>query len=98
GTMSLYRYLPSRDDLLNLMLDHLTTPYDLGRMEDLSWRPMLEEIAWQGRRRLLRHNWLVRLNWARPMVGPGSMSLLEQLMTGLRDLPFSDREKIATIE
>jgi AcrR family transcriptional regulator len=95
GTMSLYRYIPDKSVLLDLMLDRVSDPaqheHDLSAR---SWREVLRLVAWEGRSLYLRHPWLLQVNWTRPVLGPNSVAGLEVVMAGLADLAFSDREKI----
>jgi len=97
GTMSLYRYIPSKAELLNLMLDH-TSGTQVGRVDPSgSWRDTLTAVARRGRELYLRHPWLLQVNWSRPVLGPGSIAQMEEAVSGLRDLPFRDQEKMMVI-
>ncbi|WP_375001011.1 TetR/AcrR family transcriptional regulator [Aeromicrobium sp. CTD01-1L150] len=97
GTMSLYRYVPSKTELLNLMLDHVSGA-QVGRLSPGSgWRETLETAGRQGRALYLDHPWLMGVNWSRPVLGPGSVAGMEETMAGLRGLPFSDQEKVVVI-
>lgn len=98
GTMSLYRYVPTKDVLLNLMLDRVSDPSPAqGDALGPSWRAGLETAAREGRALYLRHPWLIQLNWTRPILGPGSVRSLEVVVAGLTDLPLRDQEKIMVI-
>lgn len=95
GTMSLYRYVPSKTELLNLMLDAVGGPNHLRRtVFDAGWRAGLEGVGRGGRAQYLAHPWLLQVNWTRPVLGPNSVADMELIMTGLRDLPLADREKM----
>ncbi|GAB3186634.1 TetR/AcrR family transcriptional regulator [Nesterenkonia suensis] len=98
GTMSLYRYVPSKTELLNLMLDAVSGP-DEARKAALQsgWRPCLEAAGWGGRRLYLDHPWLLQVNWTRPVLGPNSLADMELLMSGLKDLPVTDQEKMSIV-
>lgn len=97
GTMSLYRYIPSKAELLNLMLDH-TSGTQVGRVDPSgSWRDTLTTVARRGRELYLRHRWLLQVNWSRPVLGPGSIAQMEETVSGLGDLPFRDQEKMTVI-
>lgn len=96
GTMSLYRYVPSKTELLNLMLDHVSSTQE-GTRTGAGWRDTLESSAWTGRSLYLAHPWLLQVNWARPVLGPNIVAGLESTMSDLKDLPFSDQEKIKVI-
>ncbi|GGE76427.1 TetR/AcrR family transcriptional regulator [Nesterenkonia cremea] len=98
GAMSLYRYVPSKTELLNLMLDAVSGP-DLERESSFSqgWRTGLEAVGHGGRDQYLSHPWLLQVNWTRPVLGPNSVADMELILSGLQDLPLSDREKMNVV-
>jgi AcrR family transcriptional regulator len=86
GTMSLYRYVGSRDDLIDLMNDRvmaelLTEPFDRS-----SWRSALHDLAWALRRLYLRHEWTVESFGGRPALGPNFTMIYERAL-GAIDRP-----------
>ena len=97
GTMSLYRYVPGKDELLNLVFDHVSAPGDEHPWGGGSWRETLEISAWGQRALYQAHPWLLQVNGARPVMGPSAVSALEWMMRGLVDLPFGDREKMMVV-
>lgn len=76
GTTSLYRYVRSKEELLDLMADAA-----LGQEEPpapgADWAAGLGEIARRNRAVLLRYPWLTALSPGRPALGPNSLSWLE---------------------
>ncbi|QSB16386.1 TetR/AcrR family transcriptional regulator C-terminal domain-containing protein [Natronosporangium hydrolyticum] len=98
GAMTLYRYVPNKAVLLNLMLDRVYDPTEEAKLiEGKDWRGMLEAIARNGFQQYLAHRWLLQVNWSRPVLGPNSLAGMELLVTGLTDTPLTDREKIMVI-
>jgi len=74
GTASLYRYVASRDDLLDLMIDAVqgeTAPPALSG----EWRSDLAAVARHIRATLLRHPWLGPELSGRPALGANSLRL-----------------------
>jgi AcrR family transcriptional regulator len=77
GTMSLYRYVPSKDDLVELMIDEVlgeSVPEPAGLSGE--WRADLRLLAHDVRRVLRRHPWMA----GRPnglTFGPNAMRLAE---------------------
>ena len=71
GTMSLYRYVPGKAELLDLMLDRVQrpseNPADLG---DGGWRAALEALGRATLALYRRHPWLLQVNQSRPVLGP----------------------------
>ena len=95
GTMSLYRYVPSKTELLNLMLDSVVGPsHHRLSLVGGGWRAFLTVTVQEGRRLYLDHPWTLQTNWSRPVLGPNSVADLELFMTGVQDLPLSDRRKM----
>jgi AcrR family transcriptional regulator len=66
GTMSLYRYVPSKDDLIELMIDAVVGEFipEQGELTG-EWRADLRLLAHYSRRALRRHPWMA----ARPVMG-----------------------------
>lgn len=92
GAMSLYRYVDSKNALVELMGDRV-----VGREEwpELSgdWRQDLRDLARGQRRALLAHPWLSRVWAGKPAMGPNmlrgferSMSILDGLGLGIDDM------------
>jgi AcrR family transcriptional regulator len=78
GAMSLYRYVPSRDDLIDLMLDHVHGELDLPGTPSGDWRADLTLLAGRLRAASLRHPWFAEAARARPdALGPGALRTLE---------------------
>lgn len=93
--MALYRYIPGKTELLHLMLDAVEVrPASYAATHHGGWREVLEASAWQGRALYLHHQWLLQVNSTRTPIGPNSIAEMERLMTGLVDMPFSDKEKV----
>ncbi|RFU37973.1 TetR/AcrR family transcriptional regulator [Actinomadura logoneensis] len=70
GAMSLYRYVPRRDDLFDLMIDLVMSEVELPDGPSGDWRGDLTLPAWGIRAAGLRHPWLVGLLTSRPTLGP----------------------------
>lgn len=98
GTMSLYRYVPGKGELLDLMLDKVSDPGEVAeRMAGLDWRGVLETYARGTWDRYLSRPWLLQVNWARPALGPSSLAGLEVLLRGLIGIALSDQERMIVI-
>lgn len=98
GTMSLYRYIPGKAELLDLMLDRVSDPARLqADLGDRTWRTTLEASARGTRDAYLRHPWLIQVNWARPVFGPNTLASVEFIIAGLADLPLNDQERVMVL-
>ncbi|MGW1143768.1 TetR/AcrR family transcriptional regulator [Streptomyces sp. NPDC002454] len=93
GAASLYRYVATRDDLLDLMIDSTADEYRLPAPSG-DWQADLLEIAHQARRIMLRHPWLPQLVVTRPGLGPHGVDLLERLLDVLCDHPAEPARKL----
>jgi AcrR family transcriptional regulator len=86
GTMSLYRYVSRKDDLIDLMGDAVMAELDLPEEPSGDWRADTVEIAKRNRALYLRHPWAVTLGLARPSLGPNQLRVLEYALRVLDGL------------
>ncbi|REE98277.1 TetR/AcrR family transcriptional regulator [Thermomonospora umbrina] len=77
GTMSLYRYVPRREDLIELMIDHVHGELDLPDRPTGDWRADLTLLAERLRAMSVRHSWLVRLPNVGLVFGPNMLRIVE---------------------
>jgi AcrR family transcriptional regulator len=85
GTMSLYRYVKTKDELLELMTDEVlgeAFPEDF-RLTG-AWRPDLRTIAHRMRSSLRRHPWMATR--AHLTMGPNTLRAAEVIGSSLDDL------------
>ena len=98
GTMSLYRYVPGKAELLDLMLDRVQRvsekPADLG---DGGWRSALEALGRATLALYQRHPWLIRVNQSRPILGPSALDGMEKVLSRIKSMGLTDPELISVI-
>ncbi|HEU5159291.1 MAG TPA: TetR/AcrR family transcriptional regulator [Streptosporangiaceae bacterium] len=94
GAMSLYRYVPSRDDLIELMADRLQGEIDVEGMPSGDWRADLTRYADGMRAMWLRHPWIATVHRSLPSFGPNQLLLIERVM-GVLDAHVSIDENLA---
>lgn len=92
--MALYRYVPGKTELLNLMLDRVHQVDDEPTTEPGHWRTATERYARRVWRRYLAHPWLLQLNWSRPVLGPHMVGDYEAGLSALADLDVTDTERV----
>jgi AcrR family transcriptional regulator len=96
GTMSLYRYVAAKDELLTLMVDSaLGTPPPPAPDED--WRAGLRRWAlgvWQAYR---RHPWALRVPISAPPYGPNNVAWLDNALRSLAGTPLSEQDKLSCV-
>ena len=79
GTMSLYRYVAAKDELLTLMVDGaLGAPPPAPPGED--WRAGLSRWAVGVRAAYQRHPWALRVPISAPPLGPNNVAWLENAL------------------
>ncbi|MFE3187795.1 TetR/AcrR family transcriptional regulator [Nocardia sp. NPDC059240] len=83
GTTTLYRYVDSRDDLLDLMADAVQDDHPALTGD---WRADLEAYAHHERELWLRHGWLAPLLATRPSLGPNWLRGLEHALAAAAPL------------
>ncbi|MEU4693822.1 TetR/AcrR family transcriptional regulator [Actinoplanes sp. NPDC023714] len=93
GAASLYRYVDSRDDLLDLMTDAVAAGYELPPPGG-PWLPGLLEVCRQARALMLRHGWLPELVLTRAALGPHGAGLLEHVLAVLDGHPAGVGRKL----
>ncbi len=96
GTMSLYRYVAAKDELLGLMVDAgLGAPPAAEPAAD--WRVGLTRWAVGVRDAYRRHPWSLRVPISAPPLGPNNVAWLEAALRALEDTPLSEQEKLSCI-
>ncbi|MGP4113904.1 TetR/AcrR family transcriptional regulator [Streptomyces sp. 4N509B] len=106
GTMTLYRYVPGKAELLDLMLDRVNGPgeeagesseEEARRLGELGWREGLEHIGAGLFRLYERHPWLLQINQSRPLLGPNSLRGFDLALSVLEGLRLTSQEKVTVI-
>ncbi len=86
ATMSLYRHVKSRDELLTMMTDAALAEQPPPKKGARGWRKQLELLArqqWEGYR---RHPWLAQsLSMTRPQILPNGMRHTEAVLEALKE-------------
>ncbi|KKD07059.1 TetR/AcrR family transcriptional regulator [Streptomyces sp. WM6386] len=98
GAMSLYRYVPGKGELLDLMLDRVQkpseNPADLGAGD---WRSALEALGRATLALYRRHPWLLQVNQSRPILGPSALDGMEKVLTLIKPMGLTDPELVSAI-
>jgi AcrR family transcriptional regulator len=93
GAASLYRYVRTREELLDLMTDAVGAEYDLAAPSG-DWLADLIAFGEQLRAILRRHRWLAGLTVTRPVIGPNGLALIEHVLEILRPHPAGIAAKL----
>ena len=84
--MSLYRYVGSKDGLVDLMLDAACGEVDLPAEPTGDWRADLRGLALEIWAMMQRHPWYAELVHTRPPLGPNALRLTDFGLAALRML------------
>lgn len=97
GTMSLYRYVTGKGELLDLMLDRMFAPPGEAELPPGNWREAVEAYARETLVLYREHPWLLQVNQARPVLGPGLADGLERTLSGIKSMGLTDPELIGVV-
>lgn len=78
--MALYRHVPNKDALIDLILDHVTAEVALHETASKDWRTQLRAIAQSSWEMVVRHRWYAQLVHTRPPLGPNMMRRTEHIL------------------
>lgn len=97
GAGSLYRYLSSRDDLLDLMVDAALGGLPLDRPLTGDWLDDLVDLARDQLVLYRRHPWLVEASRRPVAFGPQTVNFFERCLTILAPLPSGPNAKMEAV-
>ena len=96
GAMTLYSYVESKDDLLDLMFDEIMGELLIPEPLPDGWREALGAIARRTREVWLRHPWMASAG-QRSSFGPNSMRHVEQSIAAIADLGLGTHESFLVL-
>jgi len=98
GTMSLYRYVASKAELHDLMLDAVMAENPPLDLETGGWRAVLERLARSSLDGYVRHPWLLRASLTRGAMGPNQTQVLDAVLAALDGIGLTGGERMAVVE
>jgi AcrR family transcriptional regulator len=96
ATMSLYRYVAAKDELLALMVDSTYGPPP-ARQAGEPWREGLSRWAWAQHSALRKHSWVVRVPITEPPSTPNQIAWLEAGLACLTETGIDEGTKLSVI-
>ena len=96
-TMSLYRYVSSKDELLQLMWNGSAQGAEELELQGDGWRPRLRSWAIVQRDMLDRHPWITQMPMAVPPLAPNSLAFVERGLEALDGTGLRDDDKLRVI-
>src|SRR5215472_12388449 len=95
--MTLYTYVPSKAELLDLMLDAAYASMARVDTAGQPWRRRLRAIADENMALFAAHPWAADISTVRPPLGPGQMAKYEHELSALDGLGLDDVEMDAAL-
>jgi len=96
-TMSLYRYVASKDELLQLMWNGSAQGAEDLKLPGDGWRSRLRSWAIVQREMLDRHPWITQMPMATPPLAPNSLAFVERGLQALDGTGLRDDDKLRVI-
>src|SRR5580692_6317953 len=93
-TMSLYRYVDSKEELLQLMWNGSARGAEDLVLEGDGWRPRLRMWAIVQRDMIDLHPWISQMPMAAPPVAPNSLVFVERGLATMDGTPLADGDKL----
>jgi AcrR family transcriptional regulator len=90
GAMTLYTYVPSKAELLDLMLDAAYARMPRTDTTGQPWRQRLTAIAAENRALYDTHPWAAAVSTLRPPLGPGMLAKYQHELSALDGLGLDD--------
>jgi TetR/AcrR family transcriptional regulator, tetracycline repressor protein len=91
GAAALYRHVANKDELLDLVFDHVIGEFEVPDPEPQRWAEQVKEVARAVRAGILRHRDIVRISMGRYPMGPNGLRLAERLLAIFRAGGLPDR-------
>lgn len=96
-TMSLYRYVTSKDDLILLMQEGALIPPVPDDALERTWRDGITAWVLAVRGAYRAHPWLVDIPISGAPITPNNLLMVDWFLREVRDLPLSDGEKMSAL-
>src|SRR5215207_7796873 len=98
GTMALYRYFPSKNDLIDAAIDVAAPEVELPEPGTAPWKEQLAALARALYRAGLRHPSVVRERFDRPLQSPGATRVTDRAIALLLAAGLSKPEAVAAFK
>jgi AcrR family transcriptional regulator len=97
STMSLYRYVAAKDELLALMVDATAASPPAAPAPGEGWRAGLARWAWAELEIYRNHPWVLRVPISGPPVAPNQLAWLDRGLRCLRATRLAEGEKLSVM-
>jgi AcrR family transcriptional regulator len=96
-TMSLYRYVNSKDDLYVVMIDEAFGEPELGGRPDGDWRERITAWAMSVREAMRRHPWILQVPLYEPPLSPKQLLWMEAGLQAFEGTPLTEQDRLSSI-
>jgi AcrR family transcriptional regulator len=96
-TMSLYRYVDSKDELCAVMVDVAYGAPDLRYAADEGWRGRVTRWATEISARRLAHPWTTEVRQVAPPLTPNMIGWMESGLEALESLPLTSQQRLSAL-
>ena len=96
-TMSLYRYVDSKDELYAVMRDVAYGPPALSFAPDEGWRERITDWARTVAARRLAHPWATEISQSAPPLTPNMIAWMESGLEALEDAPLTSQQRLSAM-
>lgn len=97
STMSLYRYVSAKDELMALMVDAAAGRPPPRRSSREGWRTGLRRWAWAYHDRMREHPWSLQVPITGPPMTPNQVAWLEDALWSLRNTGLTEEDKASVV-
>jgi AcrR family transcriptional regulator len=98
GTMALYRYFPSKNDLMDAAIEVAAPEIDLPEPGAAPWKEQLADLARALFQAGLRHPSVARERFDRPLQSPGAMRVTDSTIALLLEAGLSKPDAVAAFK
>jgi AcrR family transcriptional regulator len=98
GTMALYRYFPSKNDLMDAAIEVAAPEVELPEPGAAPWKDQLAGLARALFEAGLRHPSVARERFDRPLQSPGAMRVTDRAIALLLEAGLSKRDAVAAFK
>ena len=95
--MSLYRYVDSKEELLEVMLEAAYGPPDRSLVASGTWRERLTRWAWALADALVQHPWIPVVPLTTPPLGPNMLGWTDVGAAAFEGVPLTNQQKMSSL-
>lgn len=95
--MSLYRYIPSKEDLLLLMQEAVSDIPIPPEEDEKDWRESMRDYTSACIKIFTDHPWFAEIPITGTPIGPNNLKFVDWMLRPMKNFPFNEHEKMAIV-